>query len=77
MLSQAQVSGFPHYGIYLTSTLRRYPEAKANYVKVLELDPRHPLALGFLGMVHHFLGEVDNAIVRYHEVGLIPCLVLF
>ncbi|KAG6864048.1 hypothetical protein C0993_009539 [Termitomyces sp. T159_Od127] len=25
------------------------------------------MALGFLGLVHHLLGELDKAIVKYHE----------
>lgn len=26
------------------------------------------MALGFLGLVHHLLGDVDSAIIKYHEV---------
>ncbi|KAF8072071.1 hypothetical protein FPV67DRAFT_1483779 [Lyophyllum atratum] len=47
--------------------LGRLKEAKEAYQKVLELDSRHSMALGFLGLVHHLLGEVDKAIVKYHE----------
>ena len=47
---------------------RRYPEAKATYQKVIQLDPRNAAALGFLGMVHHLMYELDAAIVKYHEV---------
>ncbi|KAF9007618.1 TPR-like protein [Cyathus striatus] len=42
-------------------------EARVTYRKVLELDPRHSIALGFLGMVYHLLNKVDEAIVKYHE----------
>ncbi|KAF8632216.1 hypothetical protein AX15_001974 [Amanita polypyramis BW_CC] len=47
--------------------LRRLEDAKATYQKVLELDPHHPIALGFLGMVYHLLRDLDKAIVKYHE----------
>ncbi|KAJ3510333.1 hypothetical protein NLJ89_g4730 [Agrocybe chaxingu] len=47
--------------------LKRYEEARVAYVKVLELDPRHSVALGFLGIVHHLMGNLDKAIVKYHE----------
>jgi len=47
--------------------LRRLEDAKATYQKVLELDPYHPVALGFLGMVFHLLGDLDKAILKYHE----------
>ncbi|KAF8876755.1 hypothetical protein BD779DRAFT_1559710 [Infundibulicybe gibba] len=47
--------------------LKQYEEARDSYQKVLELDPRHPIALGLLGMVHQLLDELDEAIVKYHE----------
>ncbi|KAM6504448.1 cell division control protein 16 [Amanita muscaria] len=47
--------------------LHRLEEAKANYQRVLELEPYHSTALGFLGMVFHLLGDLDKAIVKYHE----------
>ncbi|EAU85567.2 cell division control protein 16 [Coprinopsis cinerea okayama7 len=47
--------------------LRRYKEALDVYKKVLEYDPRNATALGLLGMVHHLLNELDQAILRYHE----------
>lgn len=49
-------------------SLSRLQEAKTAYHKVLEIDPRHSVALGFLGMVFHLLDDVDCAIVKYHEV---------
>ena len=49
---------------------RRYPEAKATYQKVIQLDPRNAAALGFLGLVHHLMYELDAAIVKYHEVSI-------
>ncbi|KAJ7284861.1 cell division control protein 16 [Mycena rebaudengoi] len=39
--------------------LKRYDEARTSYQKVLDLDPRHPVALGFLGMYHEAL-SVDQ-----------------
>lgn len=48
--------------------IRRLEEARDSYQKVLELDARHSIALGFLGMVHHLMRNVDKAIVKYHEV---------
>jgi tetratricopeptide (TPR) repeat protein len=47
---------------------RLYDKAKEAYRKVIGLDPRHSTALGFLGLVHHLMGDYDNAIVKYHEV---------
>ncbi|KAH0585019.1 hypothetical protein H2248_008288 [Termitomyces sp. 'cryptogamus'] len=47
--------------------LKRLKEAKETYQKVLELDSRHSMALGFLGLVYHLMGELDKAIVKYHE----------
>ncbi|KAG7088620.1 hypothetical protein E1B28_012593 [Marasmius oreades] len=47
--------------------LKRYAEARDTYRKVLALDPRQSLALGFLGLVHHLTGDLENAIVKYHE----------
>lgn len=51
---------------------RRYEDAKATYQKVLELDPRHSIALGFLGMIYHLMGDIDKAIIKYHEVRISP-----
>jgi len=42
--------------------------AKINYQRVLEIEPQHSQGLGFLGMVYHHLGEIEKAIVKYHEV---------
>ncbi|KAJ8586943.1 TPR-like protein [Rhizopogon salebrosus TDB-379] len=47
--------------------LKNYEMAKINYQRVLEIEPQHPQGLGFLGMVYHHLGEIDKAIVKYHE----------
>ena len=47
---------------------RRLEEARVTYEKVLELDSRHSIALGFLGLVYHLMGNLDKAIVKYHEV---------
>ncbi|KIY44125.1 TPR-like protein [Fistulina hepatica ATCC 64428] len=47
--------------------LNHLDEAQTTYKKVLEYDPRHPIALGSLGLVYHLLGRLDDAITRYHE----------
>ncbi|KAJ6494696.1 cell division control protein 16 [Mycena vitilis] len=47
--------------------LKRYGEAQDSYQKVLDLDPRHAVALGFMGMVHHLTDNLDMAILKYHE----------
>lgn len=52
----------------ITEKHRRYEDAQATYLKVLELDSRNAVALGFLGIVYHLLGDLDGAIVKYHEV---------
>ena len=45
-------------------------EARDAYVKVLEIDSRSAPALGFLGLVYHLMDQLDDAIVKYHEVRL-------
>lgn len=47
---------------------RRYQEAHTAYQKVLDLEPRNAMALGFMGMVHQLMGNLDAAIIKYHEV---------
>ncbi|EGO24550.1 hypothetical protein SERLADRAFT_361562 [Serpula lacrymans var. lacrymans S7.9] len=47
--------------------MRRYEDAKASYKRVLEIEPQHPQALGFLGMVYHLLEDTAKAIEKYHE----------
>ncbi|KAF9565181.1 TPR-like protein [Agrocybe pediades] len=47
--------------------LKRLEDARAAYQKVVELDPQNSIAFGFLGIVHHLMGNVDKAIVKYHE----------
>lgn len=47
--------------------MRRYEEALKIYEQVVEYDPRHSMALGLLGMTHHLLGQLDPAILKYHE----------
>ncbi|KAI0046567.1 TPR-like protein [Auriscalpium vulgare] len=42
-------------------------EAKAAYVKVLEIDSRSAAALGFLGLVYHLMDRVHDAVTKYHE----------
>ncbi|KAJ7274524.1 hypothetical protein B0H12DRAFT_1089105 [Mycena haematopus] len=46
--------------------LKQYDESQAAYQKVLDLDPRHPVALGFMGMVYHLTDQLDKAILKYH-----------
>ncbi|KAF9059802.1 hypothetical protein BDP27DRAFT_1340749 [Rhodocollybia butyracea] len=50
--------------------LKQYEQAKEAYQKVLLLDPRHALALGFLGLVYHLLDDLDQAIIKYHEASI-------
>ncbi|PCH42219.1 TPR-like protein [Wolfiporia cocos MD-104 SS10] len=47
--------------------LGRFQEAKKAYQQVLEIDPRNQTALAFLGMTYHLMGNIDAAIVKYHE----------
>lgn len=47
--------------------LKNYEMAKTNYQHVLEIEPQHPQGLGYLAMVYHLLGEIDKAIIKYHE----------
>lgn len=49
---------------------RRLEDARAAYQKVLELDSQHSIALGFLGIVYHLMGNLDKAIIKYHEACL-------
>ncbi len=58
----------------LTTLDRRYAEAHEAYQKVLDLEPRNAMALGFMGMVLQLMGNLDAAIVKYHEV--CPTLIL-
>ncbi|KAI9460370.1 TPR-like protein [Russula earlei] len=48
--------------------LGRLKEAREAYVKVLEVDSRSAPALGFLGLVYHLMDQLDDAIIKYHEV---------
>lgn len=48
--------------------LGQLDEARDAYVKVLEIDSRSAPALGFLGLVYHLMDQLDDAIVKYHEV---------
>jgi hypothetical protein len=52
---------------------RRYKAAKAAYKRVLEILPAHPTALAFLGLTCHLTGEMDKAILHYHEVNPFLC----
>ncbi|ELU40752.1 cell division control protein 16 [Rhizoctonia solani AG-1 IA] len=42
-------------------------EAKEGYMRVLEIEPRHTIAIASLGLTHHLLFELEDAIARYHE----------
>jgi len=48
--------------------LGKLNDARGAYVKVLEIDCRSAPALGFLGLVYHLMDQLDDAIVKYHEV---------
>ncbi|CAE6461847.1 unnamed protein product [Rhizoctonia solani] len=42
-------------------------EAKEGYMRVLEIEPRQTIAIASLGITHHLLFELEDAIARYHE----------
>lgn len=71
MSEETKVGFFDLFGWFteIDGTSRRLQEARDTYQKVLELDSRHSMALGFLGLVHHLMGDIDKAIIKYHEVG--------
>lgn len=52
-----------------TGTLhfRQLTEAKEAFMKVISIDPRSAQGFACLGMIHHSLNELDDAITRYHE----------
>jgi anaphase-promoting complex subunit 6 len=37
-------------------------------MRVLQVSPHNDEALAFLGIVSHLQGDVDGAILKYHEV---------
>ena len=41
--------------------------AEKTYLRVLEIDSTCRHAFGYLGLVHHLQGRIEDAIVRYHE----------
>ncbi|KAF8339828.1 uncharacterized protein EI90DRAFT_3037909 [Cantharellus anzutake] len=47
--------------------LKNYSQAKAAYEEVIRIDPRNPQGLACLGIIHHALGELGDAITKYHE----------
>lgn len=48
--------------------LKRFEEARGYYQKVLDIDPKHAQALGFIGLTYHLLGKYETAVLKYHEV---------
>jgi anaphase-promoting complex subunit 6 len=56
--------------------LGQLDEARDAYVKVLEIDARSAPALGFLGLVYHLMDQLDDAVVKYHEVRLLSFFTL-
>jgi anaphase-promoting complex subunit 6 len=52
----------------VTLSGRRLEDARNTYQQVLLLDPRNSVALALLGVVFHLMGDIDKAIVKYHEV---------
>ena len=50
---------------------RRLEEARAAYQEVVKMDPRNQTAVAFLGVTCHLLGDIDGAIVKYHEVRVV------
>jgi len=47
--------------------LKRLEDAKLQYQRVLEIEPRHAQGVGYLGLTYHLLNEVGKAIEKYHE----------
>ncbi|EPQ54226.1 TPR-like protein, partial [Gloeophyllum trabeum ATCC 11539] len=47
--------------------LKRYEEASTAYENAIRVDSRSAAAFSFLGLTQHLLGDMDQAIVRYHE----------
>jgi Tfp pilus assembly protein PilF len=43
-------------------------KAKEAFNKVINIDPRDAQGYACMGMIHHYLGEMNDAITRYHEV---------
>ncbi|KAI0349743.1 TPR-like protein [Trametes cingulata] len=69
VVQSSQLAWIPTY-INLGTALRRIgrlQEAKAAYQRVLEIDYRNVPALSFMGVTQHLLGNVEAAIVKYHE----------
>lgn len=58
-------------------SVSQYGQAKEAYQKVVTIDPRSAQGFACLGMIHHALDELDEAITRYHEVCLIFDLSLY
>ena len=76
MLQEVKVGRATHFFASLTQSHRNFLEAKSAYEKVLAVDPRHVTALGCLGIVYHMMDQIDEAIVKYHEVRGIVIAVL-
>lgn len=53
--------------------LGRFQESCESYRKVLEMDPRHAIALAFMGKTYMFMGRLDDAIQKFHEVRSRTC----
>ncbi|KAI0787967.1 TPR-like protein [Fomes fomentarius] len=69
VVQASQKAWIPTY-LNLGTALRKLghlEQAKAAYQKVLEIDYRNVSALSFMGVTHHLLGNVETAIVKYHE----------
>ncbi|KAI0325438.1 TPR-like protein [Cubamyces sp. BRFM 1775] len=60
------VSTYINLGTALRRT-GRLAEAKREYQRVLEIDYRNVAALSFMGVTEHLLGNIESAIVKYHE----------
>lgn len=56
-----------------TDDSRELNEAKTAFQKVISIDPRSAQGFACLGMIHHALNELDDAITRYHEaLSIVP-----
>ncbi|KAI0636086.1 TPR-like protein [Trametes polyzona] len=69
VVQTSQLAWIPTFLNFGTALRRvgRLEDAKSAYFRVLTIDYRNVAALSFLGLTEHLLGNVDAAIVKYHE----------
>ncbi|EIW57715.1 TPR-like protein [Trametes versicolor FP-101664 SS1] len=69
VVQTSQVAWIPTFINFGTALRRigRLDDARDAYLRVLLIDYRHVAALSFVGLTEHLLGNLGEAIVRYHE----------